>query len=390
MDLYVSACHPALDGVPARRLVAFGLVVPYRLDSIGDSASLAHIPTLSLSLLGWFTALAVDGAMDSPTSLVGLFWLAAADRVSRRLRPALCRHHSMFVAAMETAKLAGCANRLDRPGVGKGLLADGVFDVAVGAFASRLAAADTANLRPCRCLRSVLLLRFWSPPAWKFVWPAPNRSSRASLWLPIGISISIVLVCLSYGKIRMGSATPTMTNDRAEAGLAATDVTSSITTLSDKNGAANAGEENRLLRVVLIQGSLDTEFDADQQRGEQRVIDAFFDYVSLSRQAVQQPVDVLIWPESMFSANETMVTYESPVTGLPGWEQSADALRSRLDQIREAVESRMTWTAQQVGVPLIVGLGWDHVVDGGLQRFNSAVLLSNEGRVKNRYAKCIR
>ena len=45
--------------------------------------------------------------------------------------------------------------------------------------------------------------------------------------------------------------------------------------------------------------------------------------------------------------------------------------------------------AQQVKVPLIVGMAWDHLVDGRAERFNSAVYISPDGQVMDRYDKML-
>jgi apolipoprotein N-acyltransferase len=57
------------------------------------------------------------------------------------------------------------------------------------------------------------------------------------------------------------------------------------------------------LQVALIQGSLDTRFDQPQ---EERVRETFGHYVPLTRQAVSaaQELDLVIWPESMFTLFE--------------------------------------------------------------------------------------
>lgn len=57
------------------------------------------------------------------------------------------------------------------------------------------------------------------------------------------------------------------------------------------------------LKVALIQGSLDTRFD---QPYDERVRETFAHYVKLSQQAVGEhaPIDLVVWPESMFAVLE--------------------------------------------------------------------------------------
>ncbi|MCA9150987.1 MAG: apolipoprotein N-acyltransferase [Planctomycetales bacterium] len=173
-------------------------------------------------------------------------------------------------------------------------------------------------------------------------------------WLAPVISLLTLAGCWMYGQTRIVTLQPT----------------------SDPG--------SRTLNAALIQGSLDTQFDGD----EQRVMDAFFDYVALSGKSLMYPpVDVIIWPESMFSANQNMLSYDPPVTGFPGWDGTAEELRQRLDELKGVVKERVDWTTQQLKTPMIVGTGWDHFVAGEVRRYNSCVYLSAQGEVLDRYDK---
>jgi apolipoprotein N-acyltransferase len=141
----------------------------------------------------------------------------------------------------------------------------------------------------------------------------------------------------------------------------------------------------RPFRVALIQGALDTQFDGDTERDRR----SFFDYARLSREAIAQygEVDLMIWPESMFTGTEPMITYEPPLRMIPGWDGNLDQLQRRLEEHGESVRGRFAWVAQQVHSPLLVGLAWDHYVDGRARRFNSAVLADRDGQILDRYDK---
>ncbi len=142
---------------------------------------------------------------------------------------------------------------------------------------------------------------------------------------------------------------------------------------------------NRQLKVALIQGVYDTRFDGSQQEP----LDAFRDYIRLSRAAISQTpdVDLLVWPESMFTADSPMLTYDTPLQGVPEWEGPLDALQRQLDLLADRAREKAAWTAGQLGVPLLVGTGWDHLSQGQVQRFNAAVLVDRQGRMTTRYDK---
>jgi apolipoprotein N-acyltransferase len=95
----------------------------------------------------------------------------------------------------------------------------------------------------------------------------------------------------------------------------------------------------------------------------------------------------MIWPESMFTGTEPMVTYDPPLALVPGWDGTLDQLQQRLDQIEAATRQRFVWMAQQVRTPILVGLAWDHFVEGRVERFNSAVLADRGGTIVDRYDK---
>ncbi len=144
-------------------------------------------------------------------------------------------------------------------------------------------------------------------------------------------------------------------------------------------------DPDRRLKVALIQGVYDTQFDGDLQRPVQ----AFRDYVRLSCQAVAETpdLDLVVWPESMFTADSPIVTYESPLQLIPEWTGSLDQLRRQLDTMADMGRSKAQWTAQQVGVPLLVGSAWDHLRGGHTFRYNCAVLIDRQGELTTRYDK---
>ncbi len=95
----------------------------------------------------------------------------------------------------------------------------------------------------------------------------------------------------------------------------------------------------------------------------------------------------MVWPESMFTGTEPMITYEPPVQMIDGWDGTLEELQQRLDDHKQSVQQRFEWVAQQVRTPLLVGLAWDHYVGGRGERFNSVVFADRQGHIQGRYDK---
>ena len=183
------------------------------------------------------------------------------------------------------------------------------------------------------------------------LWTQEGRPSPA--WGRLALAPILLAGCWTYGEFRLRQTPP----ESAE----------------------------RALKVALIQGVFDTEFDGDLERPVQ----AFRDYVRLSQQAVAQTPDLslLIWPESMFTADGPMITYDEPLELVPEWNGSLPEFRQRVDAIATAVRAKARWVAQLVDAPLIVGTAWDHFHAGETRRYNSAVHIDREGNLETRYDK---
>ncbi len=187
-------------------------------------------------------------------------------------------------------------------------------------------------------------------------WPRENR--RALRAAPLGIALLVALAAYGYGSFRVRQLA------EMEAGAAT----------------------KRTFRAALIQGSFDTQFDGDAERPRR----AFLDYARLSREAAaaaDSSLDLVVWPESMFTAAQPMISYEEPLQPIEGWELSVDELRRRLDELADAVGARGAWVTQQTKTPLLAGLEWNHLRDGREIRYNSAIYLGEDGKLLGRYDK---
>jgi apolipoprotein N-acyltransferase len=142
-------------------------------------------------------------------------------------------------------------------------------------------------------------------------------------------------------------------------------------------------------RIALIQGNSLAEWKADPAR-ERQIMD---DYVSLSKQAIEKarsvgggrPVDLVVWPETMFRT--PLITF-GPGSRVPRLEsRSPEAIASYGPHDLEAVVSRL-------GAPILVGI--DRVQyraaksDTDESRpavFNSTVLVGRDGKIVGTYDK---
>ncbi len=139
------------------------------------------------------------------------------------------------------------------------------------------------------------------------------------------------------------------------------------------------------LRVALIQGCFDTAFDGDAERARK----AFYQYVRLSRQAVTEHprVQLLVWPESMYSLTEPIVSSEADAPVPADWQGTAEELTEQIRRLSEHNRQKAKWLAAQLGRPLLVGAGWEHLGPQGFEQYNAAVLISDEGEIVGRYDK---
>jgi apolipoprotein N-acyltransferase len=145
------------------------------------------------------------------------------------------------------------------------------------------------------------------------------------------------------------------------------------------------GSEDKSLKVSLIQGSFDTDFSGSQETTRK----AFLDYVRLTKHATRRlpDADLVVWPESMFTANEPCMSFDEPLQLIPEWE-SLDALKARLDESIEYTRDKARWvSAEAGGAPLLVGTSWNHLRGTEVDRYNSALLIQPGGKIADRYDK---
>jgi apolipoprotein N-acyltransferase len=141
---------------------------------------------------------------------------------------------------------------------------------------------------------------------------------------------------------------------------------------------ASAGQT----RIALIQGSIDTTFDEDQDPSA-----TFDQYHRLSQQANDEhaPLDAIIWPESMYTP--AWFEAESPVQPPPDTGSGPDAYRRYVQTLVEHCRREAQRLANDLSTTLVLGSATFAFGPYEPRRFNSAICVAADGRVLGRYDK---
>ncbi len=131
-------------------------------------------------------------------------------------------------------------------------------------------------------------------------------------------------------------------------------------------------------RIALIQGSIDTKLK--EGPGKRGFI--FRHYCELSQQAVRQyaELDLVVWPETMF--REPLITYQQNARKpelFKDWSQGQ--FQRAIGQSARRSRQAMGKLARALDVPLVLGVDHHYFGPEGMQLFNSAALVSREGKL---------
>ncbi len=148
--------------------------------------------------------------------------------------------------------------------------------------------------------------------------------------------------------------------------------------------------DRQRLKVALIQGSIDTEFNSDPGR-PQRMMKQ---YGELTYQARKEHgrIDLVVWPESMFPVDA--VSLESDAELLAGKYRREDLLASQ-ENFQRLVRNLARGLNQTPGSDgsanhhtwFVLGVSAWHFDEDGSRRFNTAMLFDAEGNLQGRYDK---
>lgn len=136
-------------------------------------------------------------------------------------------------------------------------------------------------------------------------------------------------------------------------------------------------------RIALIQGSIDSELKFDSDRRDQ----VYEHYLELSKQAVQQhgPVDLVVWPETMF--RDTLITFDSDAPVPAGFDGSQAEWIECLKVAAERSERLIAYTARTLKTPLVLGVDTQDYRSQSVRYFNSALQVARDGKILGRYDK---
>ncbi|MFO0902124.1 MAG: apolipoprotein N-acyltransferase [Pirellulales bacterium] len=190
-----------------------------------------------------------------------------------------------------------------------------------------------------------------------------GQGAAAAVWLSLALLTLVALV--AYGRWRL-STSP----------LAAA-------TTDEATGQQEGGVE-RPLRAVLIQESMDTIFEHNPERNA----DGFAKYVKRTEAACADlgPIDVVVWPESMFSENSVDFLLPAGLTI-----EQLEPQQRLFDGKCQFVSGRMAkaYAAHGSSPPPLIAGTVTVAIDrtGRTREYNSALLLEAPGRVADRYYK---
>jgi apolipoprotein N-acyltransferase len=163
-------------------------------------------------------------------------------------------------------------------------------------------------------------------------------------WWPVGVAAAALAVALGYGHWRLGQQ----------------------------------GDTNRpRASVALVQGSVDTVFDGDPDRAMR----TFRQYWELSRQAVagRRQVDLVVWPESMFTGDTPRVTFEDGLPSPAEWPADAPPFQEHVANYAGWSEAKCRRVSAELDTAMLVGTESLHLARQGDQRFNSAIFIPRDG-----------
>jgi apolipoprotein N-acyltransferase len=180
------------------------------------------------------------------------------------------------------------------------------------------------------------------------VWPQRKRNC---LW-PAFLAVSVLAACWTYGRLRV-------TSDRPH-------------TVSAPSA-----------RIGLIQGTIDTRF-GDQAASPEEM---FTDYLRISRELVARDseIDVIVWPESMFTV--PLIRETPPLSAPPGSGLSDDEYTEAIANSKRGLADAAKVVSSLLQVPFLVGTEAIHLQGSEQQRFNVCLLFDKQGELRGRYDK---
>lgn len=196
----------------------------------------------------------------------------------------------------------------------------------------------------------------------------PSREGKKWNWQAAGLAVAVVCGMTAYGRFRLSESSPV---------------------------AGQPSQAGRELQVALIQGSFDTFYEFNPERNQE----IYERYRELSRQAAGEnaELDLLIWPESVFTGDLAEILIEDDIDRL----QPPADVDYPPEEYRQLLQHFAGVFAQKVRdnagvlnasehrskVHLLVGTDTQTFTAEGSARYNSALMIDPAGEVAGRYYK---
>ncbi len=153
-----------------------------------------------------------------------------------------------------------------------------------------------------------------------------------------------------------------------------------------RSQGASENANPRVLKAAMVQAWVDTIFEYDPERDVQ----TFQTYAQLTRDAyaANPQVDVIVWPESMFTEIRPLVTRDDKIAPPPGEDWPNDVIKYIDAAASEFHDRTRRLSAELDHRPaLLVGVSARHYGNGRVEQYNSAAHVAPEGQVVGRYDK---
>jgi apolipoprotein N-acyltransferase len=146
-------------------------------------------------------------------------------------------------------------------------------------------------------------------------------------------------------------------------------------------GEKNRAADGPLTRVALIQGSIDSVLGQDTREEHLR------QYSRLTREALDRygRVDLIVWPEGTF--RDSWVSFTPDATAPEDWPESEAKFRARLEEVAASRREVLSYLARQLDAALLLGVNTEHYEAQGVKLYNSALFVTRQGEVGERYDK---
>ena len=142
-------------------------------------------------------------------------------------------------------------------------------------------------------------------------------------------------------------------------------------------------ESSEPVRIGLVQGTIDTEFGPDAVAP----MKIFSDYVRISQELLSrnEDIDGIVWPESMFAS--ALIRETPPVSAPEEFGLSDEDFWARIATNKRNFTDSARIVASLWRIPIVVCTTAIHLQGSDYQRFNSALLLDEQGQIQGRYDK---